>query len=124
MLKRILKVTTVITILLIVILNTTMVSYASESYLPTINTSTTWKTLATSTTGFNKNVTVFNWSTGTDGLGILRADIRLLGKNGNVVWSESKSCPGYGTRVYWCGTDVYTIQIKVLSGGGTARAYK
>ena len=32
--------------------------------------------------GFNRNVTVFNSSTGTDGLGILKADIRMLGKNG------------------------------------------
>ena len=119
------KVTLLITALMIVtVLCTTTKVFAKNSYKGTITTSTSWKTLATSTTGFNCNVAVVNASTGTDGLGILRADIRMLGKSGNVVWEESKACPGYGTRVFHCGSDVYTIQIKVAYGGGTAWAYE
>lgn len=89
----------------------------------TITTSTSWKTVITSSTGFNRWVGIHNWSTATDGLGILRADIRMLGKNGNVIWAEDKACPGYGSRAFWCGSDVYTIQIKVARGAGTAYAY-
>lgn len=121
--KRSMKLFAVIAIMLVAIMGTTVVAHAAETYNGTIVTSTTWKTLASSTTGFNRNVTVFNSSTGTDGLGILRADIRMLGKNGNVVWSEAKACPGYGTRQFWCGSDVYTIQIRVAHSSGTAYAY-
>lgn len=121
--KKAVKSTTFIAVLLVAILGTTMVASAANSYKGTVVTSTSWTTLATSTTGFNCNVAVFNSSTGTDGLGILRADIRMLDRSGKVVWQEAKACPGYGTRVFWCGSDVYTIQIRVAYGGGTARAY-
>ncbi|WP_413854683.1 hypothetical protein [Candidatus Ruminimicrobium bovinum] len=117
------KILLAVAFMFVAIMGTASKIYAADTYKGTIVTSTTWTTLAESTTGFNRNVTVFNSSTGTDGLGILRADIRMLGKNGNVVWSETKACPGYGTREFWCGSDVYKIQIRVAYASGTAYAY-
>lgn len=111
--KKSIRATIVVAMMVISLLSTSKTAFAANSYNGTITTSTSWKTLATSTTGFNCNVAVFNSSTGTDGLGILRADIRMLGKNGNVIWEETKACPGYGTRIFRCGPDVYKIQIKV-----------
>ena len=122
--KKTFKTIILVTLLIIAVIATTTKTFAANSYNGTITTSTSWKTLATSTTGFNCNVAVFNSSTGTDGLGILRADIRMLGKSGNIVWEEAKACPGYGTRVFWCGPDVYKIQIRVAYAAGTARAYQ
>lgn len=121
--KKALKPIFAIVLVLTVIICGTVTAHAEDTYYGTIVTSTSWKTLAKSTTGFNRNVTVFNSSTGTDGLGILRADIRMLGSSGNVVWEESKACPGHGTRQFWCGSDVYTIQIRVKYSSGTAYAY-
>ncbi len=69
------------------------------------NITTSWKTIATSTTGFNCNVYIKCY--GTD---LSRLNIRMLGKNGNVVWSENGAVPGLGSRTFWCGSDVYTIQ--------------
>lgn len=122
MMKKTSKLTLCLVAILVALLGTTITAYASNSYKGTITTSTEWKTLATSTSGFNCNVEVSNHSTGTDGLGILRADIQMLGRNGQRVWYEEKACPGYGSRVFWCGPDVYTIQIRVAYGNGTASA--
>ena len=88
-----------------------------------ITTATYWKTLITSSSGFDRNVSVYNSSDSFDGLGILRADIQMLDSNDNVVWEEERSTPGNGTRVYWCGPDVYKIQIKVAYGSGVASAW-
>lgn len=124
MAKTLKSATAILTALLVMIFIGSLTAYAANHYNGPVTTSTTWSTLATSTTGFNCNVAVNNASTAFDGVGILRADIRMLGSTGNVLWSESKSCPGYGTRVYWCGPDVYTLQIKVATGSGVARAWE
>ena len=105
--KRALKSIFVVALLVVSLFGVSTKAFAANSYNGTITTSTSWKTLATSTTGFNCNVAVVNSSTGTDGLGILRADIRML-----------------GTRIFWCGPDVYKIQIKVAHSSGTAWAYE
>ncbi len=122
--KRTLKTIILTAVLLVALVGTSTTSFAANHYVGRVTTSTSWTTLATSTNGFNCNVAVFNSSTGTDGLGILRADIRMLGKSGNVIWEESKACPGSGTRVFYCGPDVYTIQIRVKYSSGFARAYQ
>ena len=73
----------------------------------------TWKTVASSTTGFNCNVKVS--SLGTT-LG--KVDVRLLGKKGNVLWSQYESFGTLGYGIYWCGSDVYKIQVKYHSSNG------
>lgn len=87
-------------------------------------TSTSWKTIASSTTGFNCNVYIECWNTTTSGTVVAPCDIRMLSKNGNVVWEEKGAINGVGHRIFWCGSDVYTIQIKTQAGHGTARAYQ
>lgn len=68
-----------------------------------------WKTIATSTTGFGCNVQV-----ATQNTGINYVSIQMLGKNGNVLWSETNAIPYNKSRVFECGTDVYKIQAKAV----------
>ena len=58
------------------------------------------------------------------GLQVVPSNIRMLGKNGNVLWEESGAIAGQGSRIFICGSDVYTIQIKPQSGTGAAYAYQ
>lgn len=81
--------------------------------------STSWKTLATSTTGFNCNVFISCWNTA-----VYRCDVRMLGRNGNVLWSESGAIGGRDNRIFKCGSDVYTIQVKTQGGTATVYAYQ
>ena len=61
--------------------------------------------------GLNCNVCIFSYSTSM-------CDIRMLGKNGKTVW-EGKGVIAMGNHIntFWCGTDVYTVQIRAQSGG-------
>lgn len=96
--------------------------YPSAGNALSINTS--WKTIASSTTGFNCNVWIASYNLGTIGLSIAPSDIRMLDKSGNVLWQESGAVAGTGAqRQFWCGSDVYTIQIRTQTGTGTAYAY-
>lgn len=83
----------------------------------TVNSST-WTTIATSTTGFNCNVKISSLGTS-----LTTVDVRMLGKNGNVVWCEYESFGSLASRVYWCGSDVYKIQVSYHSGNGTISCY-
>ena len=83
--------------------------------------SNTWTTIATDSEGFDCNVEITGYLTSIGP----RIDVRMLGKNGQILWSENDSCPGLSSRVYSCGSDVYTIQVRVDSGvSGTATALK
>lgn len=86
-----------------------------------VEVTTQWKTVAKNTQGINGNVKVC-----CNVIGVTRVDVRMLGKNNNVVWSESNSCPALSNRVYHCGADVYTVQVKVSTSSayGTAFALK
>ena len=95
-------------------------SYPYPSVGQALITNTSWQTIASSTTGFNCNVYIKCNNTATSGLGVVPSDVRMLGKSGNVVWSENGAVPGLGSRVLWCGSDVYKIQIKTQAGLGTA----
>lgn len=98
--------------------------YRSHSDSLIINGST-WKTLATSTTGFNCNVIIScsNLSFLSNGK-LAKGLVRMIGRNGNVLWTSpaEEGVPGQGSRVYWCGSDVYRIEIKTQTGGGCAWA--
>lgn len=85
---------------------------------------TSWKTLATSTKGFNCNVYIQCMNYGLNGQGFAPSNIRMLDKNGKVLWSETGAVQGQGYRVFACGSDVYTIQICTSLGGGSAWAYQ
>lgn len=120
--KKFLTASLLIAVLLVGLIGSTTIVQAANRY-KSINLSKNWTDIAISTSGFNCNVTISCLVTGTDGLGAIRADVRMLNSSGTVVWSESKSCPGLGSRTYWCGSNVYKVQVRVATGGGTARAY-
>lgn len=115
--------TVLIVVLLVGIFGSIILVSDIYSFKKVNNLSSSWQTIASSKVGFNCNVTLRCLVTGTEGSDAVKPDIRMLDENGNVVWSENKSCPGHSMRVYNCGADVHTIQIKVSNGGGTARAY-
>ena len=56
--KRALKSIFVVALLVVSLFGVSTKAFAANSYNGTITTSTSWKTLATSTTGFNCNVAV------------------------------------------------------------------
>ena len=85
-----------------------------------INTS--WKTVATSTSGFNCNVYIKCMNTAflPNSWTVSPTDIRMLNKSGNVIWQESGAVAGLGERVFWCGSNVYTIQARCQVGSGSS----
>lgn len=90
-----------------------------------LHITTSWKTIAYSTKGFGCNVSITSFNKGTIGLGIAKSDIRMLDRNGNELWYESGAVLGSGVaRVFICGSDVYTIQIRTQKDAGTAFAYE
>lgn len=89
-----------------------------------LTTNTSWQTIAYSTKGFNCNVYVKCNNTATVGLKVVPCDVQMLDKNGNVLWSENGAIAGLGSRTFWCGSDVYKIQIRTQAGKGTAFAYE
>ena len=95
-------------ILAILMVLTMIMCVNTVAYAATIaHFGTTWKTVYSSTTGFNRNVaiTCYNTSTHTN-------DIRMLGSNGQVVWTEDGAIDYSGSRTFWCGSDVYKIQLR------------
>lgn len=87
-------------------------------------TTTSWQTVASSTTGFGCNVFIKCSNTAMSGWTVVPCNIRMLGKNGNVIWEEDGAIPGLGSRIFICGKDVYTIQICTQKGNGSAWAWE
>ena len=115
-----LRVTILVVALMLGVIATSSVAFAGESF-KNVNVSTQWTEIASDTEGFDCNVEIVGWLTSVGP----RIDVRMLGKNNNVVWEEEDSCPGLSSRVYRCGPDVYKIQVRVDSGvSGSATAYK
>ena len=77
-----------------------------------------WATVASSTKGFNTDVYV-----SIDNDSVTRNDIRMLDRYGRVVW-EQEGAMGMGqyNAKFWCGPDVYKVQIRTQSGRGVAFA--
>lgn len=40
-------------------------------------------------------------------------DVRMLDRDGDVVWEEMGAIEADGVRTFWCGPDVRKIQVKV-----------
>lgn len=100
-------------------------SYTTKytSYGRALAISTTWKTIATSSTGFDCNVTINCRNIAVlEDFTIAKGLVRMLDKKGNVIWTSSDdyAVPGQGSYEYYCGSDVYSIQIKTQNGGGSA----
>lgn len=91
-------------------------------YYDALDVTTSWKVLATSTTGFDCYVTICTRNTAIlSSGGIAKTVVRMLGKNGNVLWTSTDeySVPGQGSYEYHCGSDVYKIEVKTQAGGGS-----
>ena len=133
----------VIMILLVMILNMTSVcaydesdvtalsvsrsnSYPYPSISKALSINTSWKELASSTDGFNCYVYIVSYNTSASSLTqVVASDIQMLDANGNVIWYESGAVSGSGSsRIFFCGSDVYSIQIRTQIGKGTAFAYE
>ena len=123
MLKQTLKKSAIIAIVLVIMVSMATTVFAADIYKNGVAVNTSWKDIATSTTGFNKNIHIFYQGTVNVGLlGILKADIRMIDGNGNVVWSQNQVCAS-GGQDFRCGSDVYKVQIKVASGIASASAW-
>ena len=86
---------------------------------------TVWKEIAKSTDGFNCYVYIACYNTSPGSLTqVAASDIRMLDANGNVIWYEGGAVSGSGSRIFFCGSDVYSIQIRTQTGKGTAFAYE
>ncbi len=85
--------------------------YSSANRLNT--NSSDWKTIAYSDNGFSCKVYIQSNR---------NSSIRMLDGSGNIVWQEVGCQPATGYRIYDCGSNVYTIQIKNQTGTGYAWA--
>lgn len=100
---------TIIAILamLIFVLGMTVTAYALSSY----NLSGTYKDIwvASGGTGINRSIWVDVDNTNNQH----HTDIRMLDKNGNVVWEEYGAIDYSSRRLLWCGSNVYHLQARV-----------
>jgi hypothetical protein len=82
---------------------------------------TSWTTVSNGTGGGGHNryvaIQVSNLNAGQ------RNDVRMLGQSGNVVWSEEGAIGNMSERTFWCGLDVYQVQVKVSNGLATANSW-
>lgn len=90
--------------------------YTSSKKLET--NASNWQTIAYSDNGFNCKVYIEC----SNGYVTSNSNIRMLGADGQTVWEETGAQPASGSRVYDCGSNVYTIQIKNQVGKGYAWA--
>lgn len=127
--KKVLRLAVAIVVLLSLLLGNAITVTASPfpyNSSRRLNTITSWRTIASvstrNNTGINRNVLIQNNNVGTVGLGIARSDVRMLDRNGRVVWEGRGALAGADNRVFWCGPNVYTVQIRTQSGRGTAFA--
>lgn len=79
---------------------------------------TSWKRIAYSDNGFNCKVYIQASNSYTTS----NSNIRMLGRNGNVIWEGKGVQPASGSRTYDCGSDVYSIEIMNQVGTGYAWA--
>lgn len=93
---------------------------SETTYSMNSTVSTVWKTVLESSNGMNRNVTV----------SVITSDyktycsIRFLDKNNNIVWAKNNAIQGNGDKVtFWCGQDVYKIQIKTAKGTGSVELW-
>ncbi len=88
----------------------------AQSYRINIGTSYSSLKVAASSSGHSFYIKVYNTGYG-------RNDIRMLDKNGRVIWQESGAIAFNGNRTFWCGSNVATIQIKTQTSSAAVYAY-
>lgn len=79
--------------------------------------SSKWTTIATSTDGFNCNVEITaKYCTTINYVSV------IMYSGNTIVWSETNCIPYNKTRVFKCGSNVTSIEVKCTSGGATVSA--
>lgn len=102
----------------------TITAYASTLYFPHNSTNKKeyhhdWVTIAYSTGGgMSCNAMVLVDDNSADW-----TDVRMLGASGNVIWSENMAIRSNHHRTFYCGSDVYTLQIRTNLSGVTGYAW-
>lgn len=84
--------------------------------------SSSWYNIATADTsgnGIDHWVRIFNETRTVASLNReANCYVRFLGKNGDVLYNTTM--PGNSSDLFWCGSDVYKIQVKTEAGKGNA----
>ena len=80
--------------------------------------SSKWTTVASSSKGINNDLTIFVHNTS-----ISTNHIRMLDRYGRVIWEENNAIGNSGSRVFWCGPDVYTVQLRPAIGEASGSAF-
>lgn len=88
------------------------------THSPIAVNSTSWKTVAKSTDGLDCHIKI-----SSTGASITYVSVRMLDKNGSEVWYEKEAFGSLGSREFWCGSDIYTVQVKYVVGGGSISCY-
>ncbi len=118
------KVAVVMALFVAMVVGCTGTTSAATPRITSTNISTTWTTVLSSSTGFNRDVHVKAITTSTGLLETVKCDIRLLDKNGNAVWSQNGAVPGNNVeRTFWCGSDVYKVQMRTQARTGVVSAW-
>ena len=103
------KVAVVMALFVAMVVGCTGTTSAATPRITSTNISTTWTTVLSSSTGLLETV---------------KCDIRLLDKNGNAVWSQNGAVPGNNVeRTFWCGSDVYKVQMRTQARTGVVSAW-
>lgn len=61
--------------------------------------------------GFNRHVTI-------ECEGSFATDVRMLGVNDDILWTGNRAIDSSGKRCFWCGPDVYMIEIRLADNVG------
>ena len=98
-----------IALLLIIVLvfsSISMVAFAGSTSYTVYDTYVTIFSVPTNGAGTNKNI-----KTSFQNISVYHHnDIRMLDKNGNIVWKEYGAVDYNATRTFWCGSNVYTCK--------------
>ena len=134
--KNTLRIFIAVIVLVVLVFSTYTYAYASNSEIHSnpveaststrsTNINTTWKTILSSSTGFNRTISVSAITyTYISTITTAPCDIRLLDSNNNVLWTGYSAGPGNGDVTnFWCGSDVCKVQIRTTVGEGTASAW-
>lgn len=142
--KRFLRTTLVMALMAAMMVGTAIPSYAASNDEVCMNSNenaadavtprsmaitTSWKTIysvsTSSATGINRNISMWANTTSLTSTGArVACDLKMLNRNGQRVWLGEGVVPGNSSTVsFWCGSDVYTVQIKTRGGTGTAFAW-
>jgi|GEM_PF-1432062 len=60
----------------------------------------------------------YNWGSTKN-----RNDVRMIDKNGKVVWEEYGAIAWNGSRNFWCGSNVAKVQVRTQYGIAAVYAY-